>query len=305
MSEIVKVENLSFRYKRGTRLALSDINFGVQAGEFVGITGPAGAGKTTLLSCINGVVPHYYPGDLQGQVIVDGLHVAASTFRDLASHVGTVFEDPDFQMVSISVEEEVAFGPENLGIPPDEMEQRIQDALRKTHISDLRERTISTLSGGQKQRVAISAVLSMLPQVLLLDEPTSELDPIGTHEVFSALRELNRQIGITIIIVSHDVERLVEHADRILVLSEGRLALDGPPREVCLQYDVLEQVGVRVPQVAEFMILLLAHLNRPLRRDSVPLTVEEATSVLRKVLAEGGGPDGTHHRSQGPTTSLS
>jgi len=288
MSEIVKIENLSFRYKRGTTLALTDINFSVRAGEFVGITGPAGAGKTTLLSCINGVIPHYYSGDLQGQVTVNGLHVATSTFRDLAGHVGTVFEDPDFQMVSISVEEEIAFGPENLGIPPGEIEVRIQDALQKTRIPDLRERTISTLSGGQKQRVAISAVLSMLPRVLLLDEPTSELDPIGTHEVFSALRELNHQAGITVIVVSQKMERLVENADRILVLSEGRLVLSGPPRDVCLQHDVLEQVGARVPQAAEFMISLLSRLDRPFRLDAVPLTVEEAVPMLRKILDESG-----------------
>jgi energy-coupling factor transport system ATP-binding protein len=280
MSEIVKVENLSFRYKRGTTPALTDINFSAQAGEFVGITGPAGAGKTTLLSCINGVIPHYYSGDLQGQVWVNGLDVATSTFRDLASHVGTVFEDPDFQMVSISVEEEVAFGPENLGIPPEEIETRIEDALQKTRISDLRERTISTLSGGQKQRVAISAVLSMLPQVLLLDEPTSELD-------FSALRELNREVGITIIVVSQNMERLVENADRILLLSEGQLILSGPPHEVCRQHDVLEQVGARVPQVAEFMISLFSRLNHP-SLDSVPLTVEEAAPMLREILEKGG-----------------
>jgi energy-coupling factor transport system ATP-binding protein len=207
----------------------------------------------------------------------------------LASHVGTVFEDPDFQMVSISVEEEVAFGPENLGIPPDDIEVRVQDALQKTRISDLRERTISTLSGGQRQRVAISAVLSMLPRVLLLDEPTSELDPIGTHEVFSALRELNRQVGITVVVVSQKMERLVENADRILVLSEGRLILSGAPSEVCLQHDVLEQVGARVPQVAEFMISLLSRLDRPPQRDLVPLTVEGAVAMLRETLDKSGG----------------
>ena len=288
MSEIVKVENLSFRYHRGTVPALKDIRLSVRAGEFVGITGPAGAGKTTLLSCINGVIPHHYAGDLQGQVVVDGLDVAASTFRQLASHIGTVFEDPDFQMVSISVEEEVAFGPENLGLPPDEIEVRIRDALQKTRISDLRERAISTLSGGQKQRVAISAVLSMRPKVLLLDDPTSELDPVGTQEVMTALRELNRELGITILMVSQDVERLVENADRILLLSEGRLILDGSPREVCLQYDVVERAGVRVPQVTQFMISLLSRLNRSPQPDTIPLTVEEAASMVRRILHDGG-----------------
>lgn len=288
MSEIVRIEKLSFRYHRGTVPALKDINLSVRAGEFVGITGPAGAGKTTLLSCINGVIPHYYSGDFQGHVVVEGLDVAASTFRQLASHIGTVFEDPDFQMVSISVEEEIAFGPENLGLPSREIEVRIRDALQKTRISDLRERAISTLSGGQKQRVAISAVLSMRPNVLLLDDPTSELDPVGTQEVITALRELNRQLGITVIMVSQDVERLAENADRILLLSEGRLILDGPPREICLQHDVVEGAGVRVPQVTQFMISLLSRLNRSPQLDTLPLTVAEAASMLRGILHDGG-----------------
>lgn len=288
MSEIVIVEGLSFRYKRGISPALLDINFSVHAGEFIGITGPAGAGKTTLLSCINGIIPHYYSGDLEGKVVVNDLLVAKSNFSELAGQIGTVFEDPDFQMVSISVEEEVAFGPENLAIPSHEIEVRVQDALQKTRIAHLRDRAISTLSGGQKQRVAISAVLSMLPNVLLLDDPTSELDPIGTHEVFSALTELNHQAGITIIVVSQDVERLVENADRILVLSEGKIALAGTPREICLQRDVLESVGVRVPQVVEFTISLFSHLGKPINDTALPLTVEESVPILKGVFQEAG-----------------
>lgn len=288
MSEIVKVENLSFRYPRGTAPALQDVNLSVQEGEFVGITGPAGAGKTTLLSCINGVIPHYYAGDRKGKVVVDGLDVAASNFRQLAGHMGTVFEDPDFQMVSITVEEEVAFGPENLGLPPKQIEERIRDALNKTRVPHLRERAISTLSGGQKQRVAVSAVLSMLPKVLLLDDPTSELDPIGTQELISSLRELNRQLGMTVLMVSQDMERLVENADRLVLLSEGRLVLNCPPREFCLQYEVLERAGVRAPQVTEFMISLLTRLDRKPRLDLIPLTVAEATGMAREILKNGG-----------------
>jgi energy-coupling factor transport system ATP-binding protein len=287
MTEIVKIENLSFRYARGSIPALNEINLSVHAGEFIGITGPAGAGKTTLLSCINGVIPHYYAGELHGQVSVDGLLVASSTLRELAGHVGSVFEDPDFQMVSITVEEEIAFGPENLAVPPNEIERRIQDALEKTGIAPLRERAISTLSGGQKQRVAISAALGMRPQVLLLDDPTSELDPVGTHEVITALRELNRQLGMTIVMVSQDMERLVENVDRILVLGDGRLLLDGTPRDVCMHADVLEQVGIRVPQVTEFMIALLSRLNRLPEHDTLPLSVAEAADRLRDLLREG------------------
>ena len=287
MSEIVKIENLSFRYMRGTVPALRDINLSVRAGEFVGITGPAGAGKTTLLSCINGVIPHYYAGELQGRVVVDGLEIATRTLRELAGHIGFVFEDPDFQMVSITVEEEIAFGPENLGIPAHEIELRIRDALQKTGISNLRERAISTLSGGQKQLVAISAALGMLPKVLLLDDPTSELDPVGTQEVISALRAINRELGITILMVSQNMEQLVENADRILVLSEGRLILDGAPREICMRSDVLERVGIRAPQVTEFMISLLLRLNRTPQPDTIPITVEEAAGMFQEILQKG------------------
>ncbi len=287
MGEIMKIEGLSFRYMRGTVPALSDINLSVCAGEFIGITGPAGAGKTTLLSCINGVIPHYYAGERKGTVVVDGLEVGASTFRDLASHIGSVFEDPDFQMVSITVEEEIAFGPENLGIAPSEIEQRIQDALAKTGIMNLRERAISTLSGGQKQRVAISAALGMRPRVLLLDDPTSELDPVGTAEVIAALRELNHQLGITVLMVSQDMEQLVENADRILVLSQGRLILDGTPREICGHADTLAGIGIRVPEVTQFMISLLARLNCPPPRDRLPLTVAEAAGMFQEILKQG------------------
>jgi len=286
MSEIVNVENLTFQYKRGLQPALKGISFSVNEGEFIGVTGPAGAGKTTLLSCLNGIIPHYYSGNLHGNVIVDGITIAQSDFRHLANHIGTVFEDPDFQMVSISVEEEVAFGPENLGIPSEEIEARIQTSLEKTRISHLRDRAISTLSGGQKQRVAISAVLSMLPKVLLLDDPTSELDPIGTHEVFSAIKELNTQIGMTIIIVSQDIERLVENADRIFLLSGGELVLSGTPRQVCMQNEILERVGGRTPQVAEFAISLFSSLGRSLTEKQLPLNVADASILIQELFDE-------------------
>jgi energy-coupling factor transporter ATP-binding protein EcfA2 len=288
MADIVSVEGLSFRYRHTPNPALLDISLSIQAGEFVGIVGPAGAGKTTLLNSLSGIVPHYYSGDLRGEVTVDGRNVAECTFHDLASHVGIVFEDPDFQMVSILVEEEVAFGPENLGIPPQEIERRVQAALLKTHISHLRDRVISTLSGGEKQRVAVSSVLSMLPPVLLLDEPTSELDPIGAHEVFSALRELNHHAGITIVMVSQDMERLVESADRILLLRDGRLLLDGPPREICLSHPILEMAGIRVPQVVEFTLSLFSRMNHPLSAGELPLTVDEAAALLQTILIEAG-----------------
>lgn len=288
MEKIIEVKELSFKYKRGTSTALKDVNFSIQKGEFIGITGPAGAGKTTLLSCISGIIPHYYSGDLSGVVLVDGLEVAKSNFQQLANHVGTVFEDPDFQMVSITVEEEVAFGPENLGIPSAEIEERIQAAIQQTRIADLRYRAISTLSGGQKQRVAISAVLSMQPNVLLLDEPTSELDPIGTYEVFSALRFLNSELGITIIVVSQKIELLAENCDRIFLLSNGELILNEEPRKLCLSKDVLESAGARVPEITDFAISLCSQMNIPLPQEEIPITIEEGKLFLQKIFHTSG-----------------
>jgi energy-coupling factor transporter ATP-binding protein EcfA2 len=288
MDEIVKVEGLSFQYKRGSSPALKDISFTVQSGEFIGITGPAGAGKTTLLSCISGIIPHYYTGDLTGKITVDNLDIAESDFRQLANHIGTVFEDPDFQMVSISVEEEVAFGPENLGIPSAQIEERIQSALRQTRITELRNRAISTLSGGQKQRVAIAAVLSMHPKLLLLDDPTSELDPIGTHEVFAALRSLNREEGITVIIVSQNMERLVENSDRIFLLCDGQLILNDTPRKICMAQNTLENAGARVPEITDFAISLSSRLNVPLRQEDIPTNIDEGITFLRNIFQQAG-----------------
>ena len=288
MENIIEVNGLSFKYKRGTSPALKDMNFSIQTGSFIGITGPAGAGKTTLLSCISGIIPHYYSGDFSGRVLVDGLDVSKSNFQQLANHVGTVFEDPDFQMVSITVEEEVAFGPENLGIPSAEIEERIQSALQQTRITDLRNRAISTLSGGQKQRVAISAVLSMQPNVLLLDEPTSELDPIGTHEVFSALRFLNHDLGITIIVVSQKIELLAENCNRIFLLSDGELILNEEPRKLCLSKEILENAGARVPEITDFAISLCSELNIPLSPEEIPITIEEGKYFLQRIFQSEG-----------------
>jgi energy-coupling factor transporter ATP-binding protein EcfA2 len=288
MTQIVTVENLNFQYKRGAEPALRNINFSVEKGEFIGITGPAGAGKTTLLSCLNGIIPNYYGGNLEGRITVDGIEVAEASFLTLADHVGTVFEDPDFQMVSITVEEEVAFGPENLGVPPVEIEARIVAALDMVRIDHLRKRAISTLSGGQKQRVAIAAVLAMRPHVLLLDEPTSELDPIGTDEVFTALRQLNDELGITVIVISQNIERLAESADRVILMADGEVRLIGATREICLQREVLESTGMRVPHVVDLAMSLQAHLGTVLEPDTLPLTTAEGIPFLRSLLAERG-----------------
>ncbi len=285
MGEIVRVENLSFRYSQGLPEVLRGIALSFEKGSVVGITGPAGAGKSTLLSCINGVIPHYTRGELKGVVLLKGQEVSRLTFGKLAPIVGTVFQDVDFQTVSITVEEEIAFGPENLGVEPHEIEDRITRSLESTRISSLRNRAISTLSGGQKQRVAIAAVLSMLPELLLLDEPTSELDPIGTREVFDAIFRLNREHGMTILVVSQKVEHLVD-CDRLIVMSEGSIVLDGKPRDVFMHQDKLATIGVAVPEVTAFVIALARETGYPLSPERLPLTVDEAEAFLSAFFRE-------------------
>jgi energy-coupling factor transport system ATP-binding protein len=294
MDEILRIDGLSFKYLSGAEDALRDINLSVEKGAVIGITGPAGAGKSTLLSCVNGVIPHYLHGDLRGRVLLKGQEVKNLTFGQLAHVVGTVFQDVDFQTVSITVEEEVAFGPENLGIDPQEIEGRMVRALESTDVTHLRNRAINTLSGGQKQRVAVSAVLSMLPELLLLDEPTSELDPIGTMEVFDALTRLNREYGMTILVVSQQVEQLVG-CHRIVVMSHGEIALEGNPKDVFSQRNKLGDIGIRVPEVMDFMAVLFEKLARPIPKDALPLTLDEAEALLRNILVEHRTIDGKYH----------
>jgi energy-coupling factor transporter ATP-binding protein EcfA2 len=285
VSEIVCIEDLSFGYSQALPAALRGISVSFEKGSVVGITGPAGAGKSTLLSCINGVIPHYIRGDLKGRVLLKGQEVSRLSFGNLAPIVGTVFQDVDFQTVSITVEEEIAFGPENLGIEPREIENRITRSLESTRVAPLRNRAISTLSGGQKQRVAIAAVLSMLPELLLLDEPTSALDPIGTREVFDAVFRLNREHGMTILVVSQKVEHLV-HCDRLIVMSEGGIVLDGKPREVFMHQEKLAMIGVAVPEVTSFAIALSGKAGYPLSPEQLPLTVDEAEAFLSALFRE-------------------
>jgi energy-coupling factor transport system ATP-binding protein len=279
VNEIVCIEGLTFRYSQALPAALRGIHVSFETGSVVGITGPAGAGKSTLLSCINGVIPHYIKGDLKGRVLLKRQEVSSLSFDKLAPFVGTVFQDVDFQTVSITVEEEIAFGPENLGIKPQEIETRIARSLDSTRITSLRNRAISTLSGGQKQRVAIAAVLSMLPELLLLDEPTSELDPIGTREVFDAIFRLNREFGMTILVVSQKVENLV-NCDRLIVMSEGNILLDGTPRHVFMHREELATIGVAVPEVTAFALALSRETGYPLPPEQLPLTVDEADKLL-------------------------
>lgn len=285
MKPIIRVESLSYNYPGSTTPALSGLDFDIYPGEFVGITGSAGAGKSTLLLCLNGIIPHFQGGTVEGAVFINGTDTFHTNCRDLAHWIGSVFEDPEAQIVAMTVEDELAFGLENLNIPRQEMEERINWALSMVGIVELRHRSTTQLSGGQKQRVAIAAAIALRPRVLVLDEPTSELDPMGTVDVFKVLRHLNRDLGITVIIVEQKMNLLMEYVGRLIVMDGGRILLDQPPRQVLEEPELIMRLGLRPPPVGYLGYLLQKEGLYPAQ---LPLTVEEAYQALSKIMREGG-----------------
>lgn len=249
METIINVDDVSFSYGTQTERALSHISLSVNKGDFIGIIGPSGAGKSTLAACLSGAVPHHYTGTFFGSVMVDGHDTCEASLTDVSQIVGSVLQDIDTQMVASVVEDEMLFGLENFDVPHDQIEQRVSETLETVGISDLRDREIATLSGGQKQKVAIAAILAMRPRVLVLDEPTAALDPASSTLVFETLREANRALGITIVVVEQKVALLSEYCNRVLVLNHGEIALQGEPHEVFAHTDELRAIGVDCPRV--------------------------------------------------------
>jgi energy-coupling factor transporter ATP-binding protein EcfA2 len=249
-------------------------------GDFVILTGPSGCGKTTLCRCFNGLVPHFYNGALEGEITVAGLNVAEQKIPELARHVGLVFQNPENQLFALSVEKDVAFGLENFGMPRKEMRERVDWALEMAGISELSERPPHELSGGQQQRVAIASVLAMQPEIMVLDEPTSFLDPLGAEQIFEVLYDLNKKLGITIILVEHRLDLAAKYANHVIVMNEGSIALTGNPREIFTS-EKARLIGIGIPKATK----LYQHLkNSGVGLKYVPVTPEDAAELLREVL---------------------
>ena len=246
---MVEISNLTFKYESSQKNALENINLTVKKGDFLGIIGESGAGKTTLCSAINALIPHHFKGDYYGSVKVDGQDTFDIAPGLLALKVGSVFQDIDSQMLSTFVEDEILFGLENFGVPKDQIERRLSQALKDIGIEDLRYREIASLSGGQKQKVAIASILALEPEVLLLDEPTGELDPASSRQIFQLLGQLNREKGMTVIVVEQKIMLLCEFARTLAVMEGGKLAACGPVREVLQTAEKLEEKGVNIPRV--------------------------------------------------------
>ncbi len=230
---IVNLQNVSYKYPLTDLAVLKNINLHVNEGEFLAIIGPNGAGKSTLCYAISGFIPHFFKGELEGAIEVAGVNSQKTTLSEWVMNVGLVFQNPFNQMTGAkyTVYEELAFGLENMGVPAREMKARVEEAMSLTGISQLAERSPYSLSGGQQQRVALTSILVMQPKVLVLDEPTSQLDPIGTREVFAVIREMSKR-GMTVILVEHKVEWIASFADRLVALHAGEIVLEGTPDAV-------------------------------------------------------------------------
>ncbi|RLG98797.1 ABC transporter [Candidatus Bathyarchaeota archaeon] len=278
--EIIKTENLTYTYPIGEKPAFSNVSITINKGEFVLLTGPSGCGKTTLCRCFNGLIPHFYNGTLEGKITVAGMDVTEHPIHEFAQHVGLVFQNPENQLFALSVEKDVAFALENLGLPREEIRRRVDWALEVTGITDLKDRAPYELSGGQQQRVAIASVLAMKPDVIVLDEPTSFLDPLSAKKIFDVIGGLNRELGITIILVEHRLDLAARYADRIIVMDEGKIILDGKPREV-FSSEEARLVGVGIPRATRLYQILK---GMGLDLGGVPITSEEASKMVREAL---------------------
>lgn len=279
---MINIHGLSFFYNGSKEPALDSISLHIKEGEFVGVIGPTGAGKSTLTLCLNGVIPHFQQGDFYGEVKVDGKDTVENDCARIAYSVGSVFQDPDAQIVSASVEEEIAFGLENLNTPRMEIASRIEESLEMTGISHLRHSSTTQLSGGQKQRVAIASAIALRPKILVLDEPTSELDPKGSLDIFNTLKKLNVEYGVTVIVVEQKMQLLTEYCSRLVVMKKGSILLDGPTRTVLTDQEMLEGIGVHSSPVTHLAYRLK---KEGLYQGEFPIDVEEAYLMVSKVLS--------------------
>jgi len=304
----VRLKKVTYSYPYSDSCALSDVNLELKKGEFVLLVGPSGCGKSTLVRCLNRLVPEVSGGSFSGRVLLRGKDLEHEKVHRLALEVGMVFQNPETQLFSLTVGEDLAFGPENLGLPRQEVRSRVETALKEVGLERLRGHFIFTLSGGEKQRTAIGGNLAMQPEILVLDEPTSDLDPAGTREVLELLRRLNAEKQTTLILIEHKLDAVFEMADRMLVMDEGRLILDGKPFEIlCREEEKLRKLGVHPPQlteIASFLGLASETSNVPAYETLLKRLAEllQASEVESQFGSQLGSREGTE--SKIPTSIL-
>ena len=278
---LIKLDNVSYTYPRSTKAALCNLSLEINEGEFIAVMGANGCGKTSLCKLLNGVIPHSHGGKLEGSAVVAGLNIAETPIPVLALHVAAVHDDPDTQLFTASVFDELAFGPENLCVPANEIIARAEHALEISGLSACRNAAPCELSGGQKQRLAIAAALAMNPKILILDEPTSQLDPQAAEETLALLYEIRKQRNLTIVMATHKGQEAAEFADKICVLNNGSLAAFADPRSVFSNETLVSENFLQIPDVSALANYLAAK-GKPL--PVFPINAAEAKISILKAL---------------------
>lgn len=282
---IIEINNVSYSYPTKASV-LNDINLKVKRRELLGIIGPSGAGKSTLCKVFNGLVPKYYGGEFKGEAIVCGLDTIETDMTEICTKVGLVFQNPEEQLSGVCsrVDDEVGFGLSMLGFCRDEIKKRRSEALKKVGLEGFDERSPYTLSGGELQRVAIATMLTVKPEVIVLDEPTAQLDPVGKFEVFKVIKDLNKE-KLTTIVVEQEIEELATFADRIIALYNGRIVFEGEAHEVLGKVDELKEIGVDPPSVTELTYLYFNKYG--ISRKDYPIKLSEALDLFNDLLRKG------------------
>ena len=275
IQNMIECKNLTYKYDKqneDSKIAVNGVNLDIKKGEFLVVLGHNGSGKSTLSKHMNALL---IPSE--GIVLVDKLDTAnEENVWKVRNKAGMVFQNPDNQIVATIVEEDVAFGPENLGVDPSEIRVRVDDSLKKVNMYEYRKHAPHLLSGGQKQRVAIAGILAMRPECIVFDEPTAMLDPSGRREVINTIKDINKRYGITIVLITHYMEEAVE-ADRIVVMDKGKIVMEGTPREIFSKVSVMKEIGLDVPQVTELAYELK---NNGINISSDILTIDEMVNAL-------------------------
>ena len=275
---IIKIEHVSYTYAEAKQPALRDVDLEIARGSFTAVLGHNGSGKSTLAKTLNGIlVP------TEGRVLVEGMDTAdEAKLLDIRRTVGMVFQNPDNQIVASVVEDDVAFAPENLGVPPQEIRRRVDDALRAVGMYEFRLHAPHLLSGGQKQRIAIAGVLAMQPDCIVLDEPTAMLDPVGRREVLATVEALRREKGMTVVLITHHMSECVD-ADRVIVMSGGAVKLDGSPKQVFSQVEAMRREGLTVPETTELLYgLRESGFDLPLDALSIDECADAIATLFKK-----------------------
>ena len=275
----IELKDVSYKYPYTKNFALQNVTCSFERGKFYGIIGENGGGKTTLCNLIRGLIPHFYNGDLEGEAVIYGTEVRDWDTAEISAKIGYVFQNPFTQISGIkeTVFEEIAMGLENLGVPKDEMIERVCNVCKLLKIEHLIENNPNELSGGQRQRVAFASIIAMDTDLLVIDEPTSQLDPEGTEDVFEIIKTLKNS-GKTIILVEHKIDLIAEYCDEVIVMNEGKIVFNGPTQEVLSNKELLEQNAV-IPQVA-----LLGHLMNDLGKplEQIPITIDQAVALIKQ-----------------------